>query len=56
MDPAARSGEPCDRVGVAAYLAAVHTTNAASRRLFLGSGYLPDRPADSDGFERFVKF
>ncbi|KRF27202.1 bifunctional UDP-2,4-diacetamido-2,4,6-trideoxy-beta-L-altropyranose hydrolase/GNAT family N-acetyltransferase [Phycicoccus sp. Soil802] len=55
-DPAAPSGGPGDRAGVAAYLAAVHTANAASRRLFLGSGYLPDRPADADGFERFVKF
>ncbi|WP_457252517.1 GNAT family N-acetyltransferase [Pedococcus sp. P5_B7] len=55
MDPPASPGGPGDRAGVAAYLAAVHTANAASRRLFLGSGYLPDLPADADGFERFVK-
>lgn len=55
VDPTAPTGEPGERAGVAAYLAAVHTANAASRRLFLGSGYLPDLPADADGFERFVK-
>ena len=50
-----RGGMPRDEAGVAAYLAAVHTKNVASRRLFLGSGYLPDSPPDHDGFERFVK-
>ena len=55
VDPGPTTGGPGDRAGVAAYLAAVHTANAASRRLFLGSGYLPDLPADADGFERFVK-
>jgi GNAT superfamily N-acetyltransferase len=35
------------------FLAAVHTSNTASRRLFLGAGYLPDLPVDGDGFERF---
>ncbi|GAA2169572.1 GNAT family N-acetyltransferase [Pedococcus bigeumensis] len=54
--PAAPAGGTGQRAGVAAYLAAVHTANTASRRLFLGSGYLPDLPADADGFERFVKF
>ena len=40
---------------LAAYLASVHVDNVASRRLFLGAGYLPDLPADEEGFERFVK-
>lgn len=40
---------------LAAYLASVHLDNVASRRLFLGAGYLPDLPADDAGFERFVK-
>ena len=40
---------------LAAYLASVHVDNLASRRLFLGAGYLPDLPADDEGFERFVK-
>jgi RimJ/RimL family protein N-acetyltransferase len=42
--------------GVAAYLAAVHVDNAASRTLFLHAGYLPDLPPDDAGFERFVKW
>jgi len=42
--------------GLTAYLAVVHADNGASRRLFLGSGYLPDLPADADRFERFVKW
>lgn len=41
---------------LAAYLAVVHEANAASRRLFLRSGYLPDLPPDPQGFERFVKW
>lgn len=36
-------------------LAAVHQDNAASRALFWRSGYLPDEPADADGFARLVK-
>jgi hypothetical protein len=52
---AATGGDPAALGGLTAYLAAVHTGNAASRRLFLGAGYLPDLPADGDGFERFVK-
>jgi spore coat polysaccharide biosynthesis predicted glycosyltransferase SpsG len=52
---AAPGGDPAAVGGLTAYLAAVHTGNAASPRLFLGAGYLPDLPADGDGFERFVK-
>jgi ribosomal protein S18 acetylase RimI-like enzyme len=36
-------------------LAAVRTTNDASRRLFARSAYLPEAPADDDGFELFAK-
>ncbi|WP_169312920.1 GNAT family N-acetyltransferase [Intrasporangium calvum] len=38
-----------------AYLAVLHRTNEASRRLFLGSGYAPDLPPDAQGFERWVR-
>ena len=40
---------------VDAYLAVVNVDNAASRRLFVNSGYAPDLPADADGFERWVR-
>ncbi len=40
---------------VDAYLAVVHADNAASRRLFVSGGYVPDLPADEDGFERWVR-
>ncbi len=43
-------GEPPD-----ALLAVVHRDNTTSRRLFVGSGYAPDLPADGGGFERWVK-
>ena len=39
----------------AGLLAVVHRDNTASRRLFVGSGYAPDLPADDAGFERWVK-
>jgi hypothetical protein len=56
-DPAGVTvGDGTPAGGLAAYLASVHTDNAASRRLFLGSGYLPDQQADAGGFERFVKW
>lgn len=35
--------------------AEVHEQNAASTRLFASAGYLPDEPADEDGFARFRK-
>lgn len=41
--------------GVNAFLAVVAADNASSNRLFRGSGYLPDLPADEQGFARFVK-
>jgi spore coat polysaccharide biosynthesis predicted glycosyltransferase SpsG len=41
--------------GCTAYLAAVHVSNAASQRLFLGSGYLPELPPDDAGFARYLK-
>ncbi|SDP28555.1 Spore coat polysaccharide biosynthesis protein SpsG, predicted glycosyltransferase [Pedococcus dokdonensis] len=53
---APKAGDSGRGPGLAAYLAAVHTGNTASQRLFQRSGYLPDLPADGDGFERFVKF
>jgi RimJ/RimL family protein N-acetyltransferase len=37
-------------------LATVHTGNVASRRLFLAAGYVPDAPANADGFERYAAF
>jgi len=40
---------------VTAYLAVVHQDNEPSRRLFTGSDYLPDLPADAGGFMRFRK-
>ena len=40
---------------VRAYLAAVHTTNEPSRRVFVSGGYAPDLPADDAGFERWVR-
>jgi hypothetical protein len=33
----------------------VHVSNAASQRLFLGSGYLPELPPDDAGFARYLK-
>ena len=41
--------------GVTAYLAAVYVDNGASLRLFETSGYLPDLPADPEGFLRYRK-
>lgn len=41
---------------VTAYRAVVHDDNWASRRLFARAGYLPDLPADADGFARLVAF
>ena len=40
---------------VGARLAVVHTKNEPSRRLFLTGGYVPDLPADEQGFERWVR-
>ncbi|WP_291085032.1 GNAT family N-acetyltransferase, partial [Dietzia sp. UBA5065] len=53
-----RAGEEhlAARHPVTAYLAVVHDDNRASRRLFARAGYLPDRPADADGFARLVAF
>ena len=53
-----RAGEEylAARHPVTAYLALVHDDNRASRRLFARAGYLPDRPADVDGFARLVAF
>lgn len=50
------NGEALPGAGLTAYLAVVHFLNTASRQLFLGSGYLPDLPPDTAGFERYVKF
>jgi len=36
-------------------LAAVRTSNDASHRLFTGSSYVPEAPADSDGFAHYAK-
>jgi GNAT superfamily N-acetyltransferase len=55
-DQALRAGQPRAAGELAAYLAVVHADNAASRRLFLSTGYLPDLPADEAGFERYVKW
>jgi hypothetical protein len=40
---------------VRAYLAAVHTANEPSRRVFVSGGYAPDHPPDDAGFERWVR-
>jgi hypothetical protein len=40
---------------VATLLATVHKDNAASRRVFVSSGYTPDLPADDRGFKRLLK-
>jgi spore coat polysaccharide biosynthesis predicted glycosyltransferase SpsG/GNAT superfamily N-acetyltransferase len=40
---------------VSAFLAVVHRDNGPSVRLFEGSGYVPDLPADPAGFMRFRK-
>jgi len=40
---------------VTAYLAAVHSGNRASVRLFETSGYVPDLPPDPAGFMRYRK-
>lgn len=37
-------------------LATIHSSNAASRRLFLGALYFPHLPADENGFETFAKW
>ena len=37
-------------------IAAVHTDNPASRRLFVAAGYLPQLPPDADGFETSAKW
>lgn len=37
------------------YLAVVHEDNTASLRLFTHAGYLPDTPATSEGFARYLK-
>jgi spore coat polysaccharide biosynthesis predicted glycosyltransferase SpsG/RimJ/RimL family protein N-acetyltransferase len=39
--------------GLVAVEAQVHESNAPSRRLFVAAGYVPDRPADEEGFVRF---
>jgi spore coat polysaccharide biosynthesis predicted glycosyltransferase SpsG/RimJ/RimL family protein N-acetyltransferase len=36
-------------------LATVHNDNEPSLRLFRSAGYLPDLPADADGFQRLVR-
>ena len=46
---------PASATEVTAYLAAVHSDNLASVRLFESSGYLPDLPPDQQGFMRFRK-
>lgn len=51
----AQEGQEGTRRGCTAYLAAVHASNAASRRLFLSSGYLPELPPDDAGFARYLK-
>jgi spore coat polysaccharide biosynthesis predicted glycosyltransferase SpsG/RimJ/RimL family protein N-acetyltransferase len=38
-----------------AYLAVVHEQNAASLRLFAAAGYLPELPADTAGYRRYLK-
>lgn len=37
-------------------LAEIHVSNLASRRLFIGAGYLPHAPADEAGFETHAKW
>jgi GNAT superfamily N-acetyltransferase len=53
--PEGQEGPEAARPRCTAYLAAVHVSNAASRRLFLGSGYLPELPPDAAGFARYLK-
>jgi spore coat polysaccharide biosynthesis predicted glycosyltransferase SpsG/L-amino acid N-acyltransferase YncA len=44
------------RTGSAVWaLASVHASNDASHRLFTGSSYVPEAPADVDGFEQYAK-
>ena len=50
----APEGQEGTRPGCTAYLAAVHVSNAASRRLFLSSGYPPELPPDDAGFARYL--
>lgn len=50
--------EAADRAevdGLSTYLAVVHDDNVSSRRLFTGAGYLPDTPATSEGFARYLR-
>lgn len=40
---------------VSAFRAVVHADNVASRRLFVGAGYVAEEPADEHGFEQLRK-